>query len=72
MATYRLFFVGHAGDYRHTGVVHCADDDRARLNATKLLLGNACCLAVNVRQDDRDVAWITREDLERPPAVMIA
>ncbi len=59
MAIYRLFFVGvTGGDYRHTGVVHCA-------NAEILLRSNMSCRAVLVRQDDRDVARITRDDLER-------
>ena len=65
MATYRLFFVGYTGDgYRHTGVVHCANDERARANAATLLRSNKSCLSVHVRQDERVVAWITRTDLE--------
>ena len=69
MATYLLFFVGYTGDgYRHTGVVHCANDERARANAATLLRSNKSCLSVYVRQDDRNVAWITRNDLEQDTA----
>ena len=59
---YRLLLTRGEDGPRRSGVVFCADDERARISALALLCADPAHRSVQVFEGEREVARIDRQD----------